>query len=97
MDHLGNIPEPLKAYTREIMKEYAAAFNREINGRAFNVQDSKYFAKMEFHRTFKGTDPEIKENDPFIKRIATLENEIQKYFHYANLTQDNRNISQEVS
>ena len=78
LEHLGNNTESLKAYTREIMKAYAAAFNREIHGRPVNVDDIKYFAKIEFHRTFKGTDREIKENAPFIKRIAALENQIQK-------------------
>jgi len=76
--HIGNNQESLKRYTREIMKEYATAFNREINGRPISVDDIKYFAKVEHQRFFKGTDREIKENSPFIKRIAALENEIRK-------------------
>ena len=78
LKHIGNNPESLRDYTRQIMKEYAAAFNREINGRPVNIQDIKYFAKIEFHRTFKGLDREIKENAPFLKKIATLQNEIRK-------------------
>lgn len=78
LKHIGNNVDSLKAYTREIMKDYAAAFNREINGRPINVKDIKYFAKIEYNRTFKGTDREIKENAPYTKRIAALENEIRK-------------------
>ena len=78
LDHISNDPTSLKTYTREIMKKYAASFNREINGRLIDVTDIKYFAKVEFHRTFKGADQEIKENAPFLKRIAALENELRK-------------------
>ena len=78
LQHIDNDPQLLKKYTREIMKEYAVAFNREINGRLISVDDIKYFAKVEFQRTFKGTDREIKENSPFIKKIASLENQIRK-------------------
>ena len=67
---IGNNQESLKRYTREIMKGYATAFNREFNGRPISVEDIKYFAKVEYQRFFKGTDREIKENSPFIKRIA---------------------------
>lgn len=78
LEHISNSPEALRQYTREVMKEYAAAFNREINGRSISVDDIKYFAKIEYQRFYKGTDREIKENGPFIKQIAALENQVQK-------------------
>ena len=78
LEHLGNNRDVLVKYTREIMKDYARAFNREIRGRAVNVDDIKYFAKIEYQRSYKGTDRVIKENSPFIKRIAALENQIRK-------------------
>jgi len=77
MRHLGNDSEALKTYTREIMKDYARAFNREINGRSINVDDIKYYAKIEHTRYYKGTDMEIKGNQPFATEILKLKNQIR--------------------
>lgn len=76
--HLQNHSEDLKTYTRELMKEYAKNFNREINGRPVNVDDIKYYAKIEHERTYKGTDKAIIENQPYATKILELENEIRK-------------------
>ena len=62
LKRLQNHSEDLKKYTREIMKDYVASFNREINGRPITIDDIKYYAKIEHQRTFKGTDFQIKEN-----------------------------------
>ncbi|MDC6367309.1 MULTISPECIES: MobB family relaxase [Flavobacteriaceae] len=70
-------PETLKRYTREAMKEYAKAFNREIDGKPINVDDIKYYAKVERQRTFKGTDKEIRENQPFATQILELKQQIR--------------------
>ena len=78
LQHIKNDPEKLKAYTREVMKDYAASFNREINGRPVQVSDIKYYAKMEFSRTFKERDKEVRENAPFNNKIAQLKNELRK-------------------
>ncbi|HSI70109.1 MAG TPA: MobB family relaxase [Gillisia sp.] len=75
---LQNCSEDLRKYTREIMKDYAASFNREINGKPVTVKDIKYFAKIEHQRTFKGTDKQVKENQPFATRILQLKTEIRK-------------------
>ena len=48
---LQNNREDLKTYTREIMKDYVASFNREINGRPITIDDIKYYAKIEHQRT----------------------------------------------
>lgn len=60
------------------MKSYAASFNREIHGRPINVDDIKYFAKIEHERSYKGTDKAIQENAPYHKKIVALKNEIQQ-------------------
>ncbi|MDT0677912.1 MobB family relaxase [Autumnicola musiva] len=70
--------EQLKAYTREVMKAYAQSFNRDIDGRPVNVNDLKYFAKLETQRTYKGTDWKIKENQPYATRILKLKNEMRR-------------------
>ncbi|SHG54335.1 MobB family relaxase [Winogradskyella jejuensis] len=75
---LENSLEDLKRYTREIMKDYAVSFNREINGRKVTVDDIKYYAKIEHQRTFKGTDKQVRENQPFATRILKLKQEIRK-------------------
>ncbi len=74
---LQNNSQDLKAYTRELMKDYVASFNREINGRPITVDDVKYFAKIEHLRTFKGTDFQIKENQPHATKILQLKTEIR--------------------
>ncbi|MDL5511139.1 MobB family relaxase [Arenibacter sp. M-2] len=70
-------PEALKRYTREAMKEYAKAFHREIDGRPVTVDDIRYYAKVERQRTFKGTDKEIRENQPYATRILELKQQIR--------------------
>lgn len=78
LQHILNDPEKLKAYTRELMKDYAASFNREINGRPVQVSDIKYYGKIEYTRTYKVTDKEIRENTAFTNRLAKLENDLRK-------------------
>ena len=75
---LQNSSEDLKQYTKAIMSDYASSFNREINGRAITVDDIKYFAKIEHQRTFKGTDKQIRENQPYATKILELNNNIRK-------------------
>jgi hypothetical protein len=74
---LQNSSEDLKRYTRELMKDYVASFNREIKGRPVSIDDIKYYAKVEHQRTFKGTDFQIKENQPFATKILQLKTEIR--------------------
>lgn len=75
---LENPSEDLKTYTQELMKDYVASFNREINGRPVTVDDIKYYAKIEHQRTFKGTDTQIRENQPYATKILQLKNNIGK-------------------
>ena len=59
------------------MKDYVASFNREIKGRPVSIDDIKYYAKVEHQRTFKGTDFQVKENQPFATKILQLKTEIR--------------------
>ena len=78
LKHIRNNPEKLKAFVREAMKEYAASFNREIGGRPVDVDDLKYYAKIEYERTYKSNDIAVMENKPYSKQIAHLKNELRK-------------------
>lgn len=78
LKRLQNHSEELKQYTRELMKEYAKSFNREINGRAVTVDDIKYYAKIEHQRTYKGTDRQIRENQPYATKILQLRQEVRE-------------------
>jgi len=77
LNRLQNSSQDLKKYTRELMKDYVASFNREINGRPITIDDIKYYAKIEHQRTFKGTDWQIKENQPYATKILQLKTEIR--------------------
>ena len=78
LNRLQNSSEDLKKYTRELMKDYVASFNREINGRPIRIEDIKYYVKIEHQRSFKGTDWQIKENQPYATQILQLKNEIRQ-------------------
>ncbi|MFS4448996.1 MobB family relaxase [Maribacter sp. 2307UL18-2] len=75
LQKIANNPEPLKTYTRELMKEYANSFYRE---KPITINQIKYFAKIEQERTCRGFEKEVLENAPSRKRIAKLENDIRK-------------------
>ncbi|UII81089.1 MobB family relaxase [Flagellimonas sp. CMM7] len=75
LKHIGNDPEVLRRYTREIMKDYAASFYRD---RKVTVDDIKYYAKIEHERTFRGFEKKVLENTPYRKQIAKLQNDLAK-------------------
>ncbi len=77
LKRLQNSSEDLKRYTREVMRDYVSCFNREINGRPITINDIKYYAKIEHQRTFKGSDIQIRENQPFATKILELKKEIR--------------------
>ncbi len=76
LKHLQNNKEALRQYAREVMKNYATSFNREINGRKVTVDDILYFAKIEHQRTFKGTDKQVRENQPYANKILELKHQV---------------------
>lgn len=93
---LQNSSEDLKKYTREIMKDYATSFNREINGRPVTVNDIKYFAKIEHQRTFKGTDKQVKENQSFATKILQLKTDLRK-IERGELQGNTKHIQKEIT
>lgn len=96
LQHIKNDPDILKAYIRKTMKDYAASFNREINGRPVQTSDIKYYAKIEYTRTFKATDREIRENAPYSNRIAKLQNDIRKVDR-GEMSGSNKGLENEIS
>jgi len=78
LKQLQNSSNDLKAYTREVMKDYVASFHREINGRPITIDDIKYYAKIEHQRKFKGTDFQVKENQPYATKILQLKQDIRR-------------------
>nr|WP_310589788.1 DUF5712 family protein [Dyadobacter luticola] len=56
LDHIGNDPQKLKAFAREVMKEYAGNFNKGLS-----EKDIKYYGKIEYNRYYTHEDPEVKQ------------------------------------
>ncbi|MCF2491696.1 DUF5712 family protein [Dyadobacter sp. CY347] len=56
LDHIGNDPQKLKAFAREVMKEYAENFNKGLS-----EQDIKYYGKIEYNRYYTHEDLEVKQ------------------------------------
>ena len=78
LKHLKNKSKDLKSYTKALMQDYVTAFNREINGKPITINDIKYYAKIEHTRTFKGTDKQVRENQPYATKILKLKQDIRK-------------------
>jgi len=78
LKRLQHSSEDLKQYTKALMKDYVTSFNREINGKPITIDDIKYYAKIEHQRFYKGTDKQVRENQPFASQILTLKNDIRK-------------------
>jgi len=74
LKHIGNDPEKLKQYTRELMKTYAASFYRD---KEVTVNEVLYFAKLERERTYSERDKKVKENQPIASQILELKHRIR--------------------
>lgn len=74
LKHIGNDPEKLKEYTREIMKTYAASFYRD---KEVTVKDVLYFAKLERERAYSEKDKKVKENQAYASKILELQHQIR--------------------
>ncbi|MDF0708603.1 MobB family relaxase [Flagellimonas okinawensis] len=74
LKHIGDSPEKLKEYTRELMKAYAASFyrNQEVS-----VKDVLYFAKLERERTYSEKDKAVKENQAYASKILELQHQVR--------------------
>ena len=58
LTHIGSDPDKLRAYTREVMSQYAQNFSLP-GGRQLGSQDIKWGAVLHQDRTHRGTDPEV--------------------------------------
>ncbi|GAA4367521.1 hypothetical protein GCM10023185_39490 [Hymenobacter saemangeumensis] len=56
--HIGSDPEKLRAYTRQVMQQYAQNFHLP-GGRKLGSQDIVWGAVLHQDRTHRGTDPEV--------------------------------------
>lgn len=56
--HIGSDPNKLRAYTREVMRQYAQNFTLP-GDRQLGSQDIKWGAILHQDRTHRGTDPEV--------------------------------------
>ena len=74
LKHIGNDPEKLKQYTRELMKTYAVSFYRD---KEVTVNDVLYFAKLERERTYSEKDKKVKENQAYANKILNLQHRIR--------------------
>lgn len=72
LKHIGDDPEKLRQYTREVMKAYAAAFYRD---KEVTVKDILYFAKLERERTYSEKDRQVKENQAYASQILELQHQ----------------------
>ncbi len=75
LKHINNDPHYLRNYVRELMKDYAKAFHRN---QEVDVDNIKYYAKIEHERSYRGFDKKVLENAPYRKEIAKLNNDIRK-------------------
>src|SRR6056297_320933 len=74
LKHIGDSPEKLKQYTRELMKTYAASFYRD---KEVTVKEVLYFAKLERERTYSEKDKAVKENQAHASKILELQHQIR--------------------
>jgi len=74
LKHIGNDPEKLKQYTRELMKAYAASFYRD---KEVTVKDILYFAKLERERVYSEKDKKVKENQAYASKILELQHQVR--------------------
>ncbi|SFZ89549.1 hypothetical protein SAMN05428642_101386 [Flaviramulus basaltis] len=71
---IKNDPDKLRQYVRALMADYAASFHRN---KRIEVDAIKYYAIIEKERTFKGTDKEIRENQPYATKILKLKKDLR--------------------
>ena len=60
----------LMNYSREVMKEYANNFEREINGDKISDENLMYYGRVETQRTYNFKDRQVIENKKTLKKIA---------------------------
>src|SRR5690554_4898096 len=70
----------LMNYSREVMKEYAKNFNREINGEKITDENLLYYGRVETQRTYNFKDRQVRENKKTLKKIENTKdvNQLKK-------------------
>ena len=76
----------IKNYARQVMDDYANAFNRGITGK-----DLVYFGKLEQQRHFKGNETEVTEG---LKKSGELKEGIQTHVH---IVVSRKDVTQKMS
>ena len=76
----------LMNYSREVMKEYAKNFNREINGEKITDENLLYYGRVETQRTYNFKDRQVRENKKILKQIEHIKdasrlNELKDSLH----------------
>ncbi|WP_423819633.1 MobB family relaxase [Salinimicrobium sp. TIG7-5_MAKvit] len=94
--HIQNNSTSLREYTLEVMKNYAKAFNREIEGKPVSIENLKFFAKIEYQRSYHHYDKEIRENSPYMKQIVKLEHDLVK-IRRGDMDGDSQKVRKEIS
>src|SRR5690606_3844086 len=70
----------LMNYSREVMKEYAKNFDREINGEKITDENLMYYGRVETQRTYNFKDRHVVENKKILKKIENTKdvNQLEK-------------------
>src|SRR5690606_28940006 len=70
----------LMNYSREVMKEYAKNFEREINGEKITDENLLYYGRVETQRTYNFKDRQVVENKKTLKKIENTKdvNQLKK-------------------
>src|SRR5690554_7341580 len=70
----------LMNYSREVMKEYAKNFDREINGEKITDENLMYYGRVETQRTYNFKDRQVIENKKTLKKIENTKdvNQLKK-------------------
>ena len=73
------VHEKLKAYTRNVMDEYAKNFNRDLNGKPLDKNDLVYYAKIETQRRYDGNtwDERLKSDFKHNYRVRTKASDLR--------------------
>jgi len=65
---MGSTDDAIKL--KDSIKNYTDLFSRTIEGRAVKASDIMYYGKVEKKRSYKYTDPKVKENKELLKKIS---------------------------
>lgn len=85
LKHLGNDSEKLKAYTRQVIENYAGNFKLK-NDKKLDTNNLIWFATVHETRKFSGTDQEVKDGKA---KSGALKEGLQTHIHVIISARDN--------